>query len=186
MRIGPRARWLDPAGSHRLAASVPDCSIRAAVVRDLPELTRIYNHYVAHSHCTFDIDTYSVEERRGWWRQFDAARYQCWVAEHAGRVIGYACSQPLKAKGGYETSVEVSVYVDAARTGAGTGRSLYQRLLAGLAPEEVHRAYALIALPNDPSIALHQKMGFRQVAHLSEVGRKFGRFWDVVWLERSL
>ena len=160
--------------------------LRHAGEADLPALVGIYNHYVAHSHCTFDIDTFSVDERRRWWQQFDTARYQCWVAEHAGRVIGYACSQPLKAKGGYETSVEVSVYVDAAHTGAGTGRFLYQRLLAALEPEEVHRAYALIALPNDPSIALHQNMGFREVAHLSEVGRKFGRYWDVVWLERAL
>jgi phosphinothricin acetyltransferase len=160
--------------------------LRHAGEDDLPALVGIYNHYVAHSHCTFDIETYSVDERRGWWRRFDGARYQCWIAEHAGRVIGYACSQPLKAKGGYETSVEVSVYVDAAHTGSGTGRSLYQQLLATLAPEDVHRAYALVALPNDPSIALHQTMGFREVAHLSEVGRKFGRYWDVVWLERAL
>ena len=108
----------------------------------------IYNHYVAQSHCTFDIETYSVEERRAWWQQFDAARYQCWVAADAGTVIGYACSQPLKAKGGYEPSVEVSVYVDAAGTGRGIGRSLYQHLLAALAPQDVHRAYALIALEN--------------------------------------
>jgi phosphinothricin acetyltransferase len=161
-------------------------NVRCAGETDLPAIVGIYNHYVAHSHCTFDIDDYSVDERRTWWQQFDGGRYQCWVAEHTGGVMGYACSQPLKAKGGYETSVEVSVYVDPAHTGMGTGRSLYERLLAGLASEDVHRAYALIALPNDASITLHQKMGFREVAHLSEVGRKFGRYWDVVWLERAL
>ncbi|NIP16406.1 MAG: GNAT family N-acetyltransferase [Pseudomonadales bacterium] len=159
--------------------------VRRAGHDDLPAIVGIYNHYVAHSHCTFDIETYSVDERWAWWQQFDAARYQCWVAEHAGRVIGYACSQPLKAKGGYEPSVEVSVYLDAAHTGRGAGRSLCEHLLEALAPEDVHRAYALIALPNDPSIALHRKLGFREVAHLSEVGRKFDRFWDVVWLERA-
>lgn len=159
--------------------------VRHAGENDLAAIVGIYNHYVEQSHCTFDLETYSVSERRAWWQQFDAARHQCWVAEEAGRVIGYACSQPLKAKGGYEPSVEVSVYVDAEQTGRGIGRSLYEPLLAALAPEDVHRAYALIALPNDASIALHRNLGFREVAHLSEVGRKFGRYWDVVWLERG-
>jgi phosphinothricin acetyltransferase len=68
----------------------------------------------------------------------------------------------------------------------GIGRAMYDALFERLATEDVHRAYAGVTLPNEASIALHQRVGFEQVAYYSEVGRKFGRYWDVAWLERSI
>jgi len=158
--------------------------IRRAEADDLAAMVDIYNHYVAHSHCTFDVEPFSVASRAAWWEQFDGGRWQCWAASAGRQVVGYAASMPLKPKRAYETSVEVSVYLHPDHTGHGLGRRLYEHLFAGLAGQDVHRAYALIALPNDPSLALHRAFGFNQVSHLTEVGRKFGRYWDVVWLER--
>ncbi|HEY5646433.1 MAG TPA: GNAT family N-acetyltransferase [Pseudomonadales bacterium] len=161
-------------------------NIRSAQRRDLPRLTEIYNHYVVHSHVTFDTEPFTETSRAPWFETFDANRHQCWVAEHDASVAGYACSQPLKAKPAYQTSVEVSIYLSPHCQRQGIGRALYERLLSSLQAQDVHRAYALIAQPNEPSMSLHAAFGFRPVSHLTEVGRKFGRYWDVVWLEKAL
>ncbi len=159
---------------------------RLAAIEDLPALVEIYNHYVAHSHCTFDLNPFTVLGRRPWWEGFDGQRYQCWVAEEGGTTLGYACSRALKEKAAYDTSVEVSVYTRVGQSGRGVGTMLYGSLLRALEAQDLHRAYALVALPNQPSLKLHQRFDFQSVAHLHEVGRKFERYWDVVWLERYL
>lgn len=161
-------------------------AIRPAIAADLPALVAIYNHYVTSSHCTFDTEPFSVESRSSWWSQFDGGRYQCWVAESEEAILGYACTGPLKAKAAYGTSVEISVYVGPNSAGRGIGQKLYDLLLPRLAEQDLHRVYALIALPNEPSIRLHQHCGFSKVAQLTEVGRKFDRYWDVAWYERPL
>ena len=167
---------------------------RPACRTDLPRLTEIYNFYVRTSHATFDIDPFSEAERSAWFDQFDGQRYQCWVADVSGSgdggggsgVMGYACSTPFKAKAAYQTSVEVSIYVAADVLGGGIGKALYARLLPALEQQDLHRAYAGIAQPNDSSMQLHQTFGFVEVSRLTEVGRKFDRYWDVTWLERAL
>lgn len=161
-------------------------TIRRATRSDLGRLTDIYNHYVMTSHATFDVEPFSEQGREAWFEQFDGARYQCWLAGDGERISGYACSTPFKEKAAYQTSVEVSVYVDQQETGRGRGRELYGKLLENLRSQDLHRAYAGIAQPNDSSMRLHEDFGFRKVSHLTEVGRKFDRYWDVVWLELKL
>jgi phosphinothricin acetyltransferase len=158
--------------------------VRPARVDDLAAIVAIYNHYVTTTHFTFDTEPYMVATRRAWFEQFDGARYRCMVLERNGGLLGYANSAPLKPKAAYATSVEVSIYMDRAATGDRLGALLYDALFAALAGQDVHRAYALIALPNAASIAFHRRFGFQEVAHLNEVGRKFGRYWDVAWYER--
>jgi phosphinothricin acetyltransferase len=160
--------------------------LRPAQRPDLVRLTEIYNHYVVSSHATFDVEPFTETTRSPWFETFDGGRYQCWVVETDRGIAGYACSQPLKPKAAYQTSVEVSVYLDPESQGSGLGRVLYERLIPALEAEDLHRAYALIAQPNEPSMGLHAAFGFRPVSHLTEVGRKFGRYWDVVWLEKGL
>jgi phosphinothricin acetyltransferase len=170
--------------THRSMSS--EINIRPASENDLAALIGIYNHYVSHSHCTFDTEPFDLDSRQPWWQQFDGQRYQCWVAESQRGIAGYACTSPFKAKPAYGTSVEISVYVHPQAGRQGIGRRLYDALLPALATHNVHRAYAGIALPNDASIGLHEQFGFRQAAHFREVGYKFERFWDVVWLERAI
>jgi phosphinothricin acetyltransferase len=165
--------------------TAPD-RIREIRRADLDALVAIYNHYVLTTHVTFDVEPYTVATRTPWFEQFGGERHRCFVAEAGGRVVGYACSAPFKPKPAYATSVEVSVYLAPDATGRALGRALYAALFAALETADVHRAYALIALPNDPSLALHRAFGFREVAHLHEVGRKFGRYWDVVYYERAV
>ena len=99
-------------------------------------------------------------------------------------MLGYACSGEFKSKPAYASSVEVSVYVAPDNQQQGVGQQLYAALLPLLDAAQVHRCYAGIALPNPGSIRLHQQHGFSEIAHLSEVGYKFDRYWDVIWMQR--
>ena len=164
----------------------PPIDIRHARLDDLPRLTAIYNHYIRETAITFDIEPYTVEGRRPWLAQHGTSgRHQLVVAEVGGTIVGYAGTGTFRAKQAYETSVEMTVYLDPAATGRGIGAALYGDLLPRIAREDVHRALAGITLPNPQSIALHQRFGFRPVAHFTENGRKFDRYWDVVWLEKD-
>lgn len=159
-------------------------NIRSAQWQDLPALTALYNHYIVTSPCTFDIEPYSVETRAPWFEKFDGARWQCLVAEENGAVLGYGCSGEFKSKAAYQTSVEVSIYVDHTAHRRGIAGALYTSLFKALEKTGAHRAYAGITLPNEASVTLHRAFGFEDVGVYREVGHKFGRYWDVLWMER--
>jgi phosphinothricin acetyltransferase len=164
-----------------------DSVVRAALPADLPALTEIYNHYVRTSGITFDTTPFTVEERQEWFAHYaTSGPHRLLVAADAAGVLGYATSGPFRPKPGYVTSVETSVYLRPDATGRGLGTLLYGALFDAIAPEDLHRAYAGVALPNDASVALHERLGFRQLGIYVEVGRKFGRYWDVAWFERAL
>ena len=165
----------------------PDLRLRRGGEADLAPLTELYNHYIEHTPISFDLERFEVEQRRLWFAAFGGSgRHQIFVAEAEGRLLGYACSHVFRPKAAYATSVETSVYCAPEAVGKGLGRRLYARLFDALATEDVRRAYAGITLPNPASVGLHEAAGFRRLAVYSEVGRKFGRYWDVLWLEKSL
>lgn len=157
--------------------------IRTAVPADLPRLTEIYNHYVQTSHVTFDDVAFT--DRTEWFSHYGTAPHWLLVAEVDGQVSGYASSSPYRPKPGYRTTVETSVYLAPDALGRGHGTALYDDLLTRLDGAGVHRALAGIALPNDPSIALHERFGFRLVGTYTEVGFK-QRWIDVAWYERPV
>jgi phosphinothricin acetyltransferase len=161
--------------------------IRPAAADDVPRLTDIYNHYIVHSQATFDIEPMTVEQRLDWFSHYGSTGpHRLLVAEDDGFVCGFATSSPHRARAAYATSVETSVYCDHERIGRGIGSMLYERLFDELAGEDLHRALAGITLPNDASVSLHERFGFVKIGEYSEVGRKFGRFWDVAWFEKRL
>ena len=161
-------------------------SVRPAVDGDLAAIGEIYDHYIRTSHATFDTEPAGVEQRREWLAEHAGGRYRIVVAVGAGRVIGFARSGRYRPRPAYDTTVETSVYVDPGFVGCGVGDALYRTLFDALEGEDVHRALAGIAQPNPASVALHERFGFHRVAHFSEQGRKFGRFWDVDWYERAI
>jgi phosphinothricin acetyltransferase len=164
-----------------------DLLVRPAAASDLEPLNDIYNQYVNDTHYTFDIEPWTIEMRRDWFNRHAATgRHRLLVAESDGVVVGYACSGQYRIKPGYLTSVETSVYLASDAVGRGTGTKLYEELFKSLEAEDVHRAYAGIALPNPASIALHERFGFKRVAHFTEQGRKFDRYWDVAWFEKPV
>lgn len=161
--------------------------VRPAGRDDLAALNDVYNEYVAGSHATFDVEPTSMDWRREWFGHYGrTGRHRLLVALAGDLVIGYASSSRFRPKPAYETSVEVSVYLTGDAVGRGVGTRLYSHLFESLAGEDVHRAYAGIALPNPASVALHERFGFKKAAHFTEQGRKFGRYWDVAWYEKPL
>ncbi len=154
---------------------------------DLPRLTAIYNHYVETTPITFDIKPYTIEGRGRWFDEHSTTgRYRIMVAREAGEVAGYASSGRFRAKEAYDTTAETSIYCAPEALGRGIGTMLYRALFVALAREDIHRLVAGITLPNNASVALHKRMGFKQAALFTENGRKFDRFWDVLWMERPL
>ncbi len=162
-------------------------AVRPAAEEDLKKLNDIYNHYVLETHFTFDIEPMTMEWRREWFSHYaPTGRYRLMVAVAGSSVVGFACSSRLRTKPAYETSVETTIYLAPEAVGHGVGSQLYDELFKSLRGEDVHRAYAGIALPNQASIALHERFGFKRVAHFTEQGRKFDRYWDVGWYEKQL
>jgi phosphinothricin acetyltransferase len=106
------------------------------------------------------------------------------VAEESGSVIGYAGTTRWRPKAAYDTTVEITIYCAAEALGEGIGSRLYSSLFEALKEEDIHRFVAGYTLPNPASAALHERFGFKAVGIFPEVGRKFGRYWDVAWSER--
>jgi phosphinothricin acetyltransferase len=161
---------------------------RDATVADLPAVAAIYTHYVLRTTTTFNTE---VRTPREWTERFDAqvvaGPHHLLVAERDGRVAGYVETQRFRPKPAYDRSVELSVYVAPDAVGGGVGGALYGELLARLeADERFHRAYSIIALPNDASVAFHERWGFVHRGTLTEAGHKFGRYLDVAYYERAL
>ena len=162
--------------------------VRDAIAADLPAVAAIYTHYVLRTTTTFNTE---VRTPREWTERFtdgvEQGPYHLLVAETAGRVAGYVETQRFRDKAAYDRSLELSVYVAPDTTGAGVGKALYRELLTRLEPDErFHRAYAIVALPNEASVAFHERCGFVHRGTLSEAGHKFGRYLDVAYYERAL
>ena len=176
-----------------MALIPPQVQVRPGVIADLDALTDIYNHYVRETALTFDTVPFTSEQRVPWLRSHSEdgpsrllVAHDVRTAANAPEVLGYATSSPFRAKAAYSTSVEVSVYCAPGATGRGVGTLLYTALFDALAREDIHRAYAGIAQPNEASVRLHSAFGFRHVGTYTQVGRKFGRYWDVAWYEKRL
>jgi len=161
--------------------------IRPAARRDLERMTEIYNYYVINTPITFDLTPVSVASRVEWFEAHsDGARYRLLVAEDAGTLLGFAGTGRFRDRAAYDTTVEATIYCAHDATRRGIGSKLYRALFDAIQNEDIHRIMAGITVPNDASINLHQRFGFKEVAMFSENGRKFDRYWDVCWMERPL
>ena len=157
--------------------------IRSTRSSDAPVIRAIYNHYIATSEATMEespVDAGEMSRRM----QAVTAAWPWLVAEEGGTVIGYAYANQWKPRSGYRHAVESTVYLDPAHVGRGLGTALYQVLIDMLQQRHVHCALAGISISNTASIALHEKLGFRKVAHFRENGFKFGRWIDVGYWQR--
>jgi phosphinothricin acetyltransferase len=159
--------------------------IRTCAEADAPSVAAIYNHYVRETVVTFEETPVSVETMTR--RIADVGASFPWlVSETDGTVIGYAYATAWKPRSAYRFCVETTVYVANGHHGRGLGSTLYAALLAELTDRGFHSAVGGIALPNPSSIALHEKLGFKKIAHFAEVGRKFDRWVDVGYWQRLL
>ncbi len=161
-------------------------TIREATRDDATALAEIYNHYVRTTHITFDLEPVTVENRE---RMIDGynknARHRLFVGTDNEQIVGYVSSSQFRTKPAYDLSVETTIYLDHRSTDKGYGKKLYAHLFRELEATDVHRYYGIIALPNEASIELHREFGFVEKGILTEVGYKFEKYWDTLWMEKS-
>lgn len=162
-----------------------DLTIRLATADDLGAVNAIYNHYVATSTCTFQLDPDTEAERRAWFDGRSAA-HPVTVALAAGEVVGWAALSPWKARCAYARSAEVSVYVRHDRHRRGVGRALLLDLIDRARAAGHHVLIGGACTEHPASLALQEAVGFGRVAHFREVGHKFGRWLDVVYMQLVL
>ncbi len=153
--------------------------IRPARPADTGAIARIYNDYILNSVSTFEEQVITPQAMEARMQKINAASLPWLAAESSSRIAGYAYASRWKDRSAYQYSVECSVYIEPDSQGMGFGSQLYETLLDNLRQLKVHAVIGGIALPNSASIRLHEKFGFRKVAHFEEVGYKFGQWVDV-------
>jgi phosphinothricin acetyltransferase len=159
--------------------------IRSANPADAEAIAGIYNHYILHTAISFEQEPVSGPDM--WGRIADVQQKFPWlVYEEDGAIAGYAYATPWKNRGAYQQSAETTIYVDKAKLGKGIGARLYEPLLQALRDRDLHVVMAGIALPNDGSVAIHERFGFVKVGHYREIGKKFGRWVDVGYWQLML
>lgn len=160
--------------------------LRMATEADVPQIAAISNTYIVDSHVSFDTEPWTDEKRLVWFRERVAAGYPIIVACEEDTVIGFSWSGPYRPKAAYRSSVETTIVLAEGESGKGIATGMYSKMMALLTDAGFHRAYAIIALPNDASIALHRKLGFREVGVLEEAGFKDGKYHSTMMMEREL
>ena len=161
--------------------------IENACPGDADALLALRNHYIAHSFATFDEAPLRLAAVQDWLAGFAATgSHRLLVARDDGRLQGFCSSQPYRAHPAFARTIETSVYVAPDAAGAGVGSALYERLFDELAGQQLHRAVVGIALPNEASLRLHARFGFRPVGVFDEYAHKNGRAISSQWMQRAM
>lgn len=156
--------------------------IRDVTADDAQQICEIYNHYVLNTIITFEEEPVPVDEMRS--RIVQTIEKLPWIVyENNGQIAGYAYASEWKSRCAYKHSLETTVYLRDGESGNGIGSALYSELLDRLKAQHFHAAIGGISLPNEASIALHEKFGFEKIGQFREVGYKFDKWIDVGYWE---
>ena len=158
------------------------CTIRLAQRDDLATINDIYNRFVLHSTCTYQEEAEPLVSRQAWFERH-GARHPITVAEMDGQIVGWGALSPFHARSAYRFTVENSVYVDREHHRTGIGDRILTDLIVRARAIGHHTIVALIDAGQEASLAIHAKHGFVKVAHLAQVGYKFDRWLDVVYMQ---
>ena len=161
-------------------------TIRDAVESDMAAIAAIYNDVLANSTAIFNDRPTTAEERLEWWRGRLRQGFPTLVADDGGAVTGYASYGGFRAWPGYRFTVEHSVHIRRDRRERGTGTGLMRELIERARQAQKHVMIGGIDADNAASLRFHERLGFERVAHLREVGFKFGRYLDLIFVERVL
>ena len=169
-----------------------DVAIRLASVDDAEELLKIYAYYVEHTAVSFEYDVPAPAEFRERIAR-TLTKYPYFVAESEEGILGYAYAGPFVGRAAYGWSAELTIYLAPDRRGRGLGRKLYGELEAALAEMGITNLYACIGLPEEEdeyltrsSAEFHAHMGFAAVGTFRRCGRKFQRWYDMIWMEKII
>jgi L-amino acid N-acyltransferase YncA len=161
-------------------------SVADAGEAHLPGILAIYNHAVIHTTAIWNDAVVDLENRRQWWRGRREAGFPVLVAVEGGQVLGYASYGPFRPFDGYRQTVEHSVYVAEGARRRGVARALLQALQVEARRAGMHVMLGGIAADNAASLKLHAALGFEETARLPDVGQKFGRYLDLVFMQKVL
>jgi phosphinothricin acetyltransferase len=160
--------------------------IRDAGSHDLPGILAIYNEVIATSTAIYRDEPTSLDERGAWLQARLAKGFPVLVAVDAGDVLGFSSFGEWRGAPGYRHTVEHSVHVGAARRGTGIGRALVDALFPRALAMGKHVMIGGVDAENEPSLRFHARLGFEEVARFRQVGRKFDRWLDLVFVQRFL
>jgi L-amino acid N-acyltransferase YncA len=164
-----------------------DILIRPSREDDVGDITAIYRHHVLHGIASFEEVPPEPDEIARRRRDVIACELPHLVAARSGRVLGYSYAGRYHTRSGYRFTLEDTIYVDAAEVGRGIGRALLASLLERCTEQGYRQMVAVIgSSDNWPSIRLHQALGFTRAGVLPAVGFKFGRWVDIVLMQRGL
>jgi len=163
-----------------------DVRIRLAAEADLQAINDIYNHYVAHSVCTYQEEPETMSARLDWFVRHGSAHPVTVAVGRDGTVLGWGSLSGFHARSAYRRTVENSVYIRHDCRGRGLGRLMLADLIKRATSLNHHTIIAGIDAEQTASIALHRRLGFVEVARLKEVGFKFGRWLDVIYMQLML
>jgi phosphinothricin acetyltransferase len=166
---------------------MPTLAIRAATVSDLPQILAIYNDVIATSTAIYTSEPSTLDDRRAWFDGRIAEGFPVLVATTGDEIAGFASFSAFRgAWPGYRHSVEHSIHVRADLRGQGVGSTLVRALFPLAAAMDIHVMIGGIDADNAASLRMHERLGFARVAHFREVGRKFGRWLDLVFVQRFI
>ncbi len=160
--------------------------LRIATESDLPAISEIYNYYVLHSTCTYQLEPETLADRQAWFALHSPDKYPVIVAEIDGRVVGWGSLSRFHARAGYDPTVEASVYIHHDHHRQGLGKRLLVELIERARRAGFHTLIGGASADQAASVALQESLGFQRVGHLVEVGHKFGRWLDVIYLQLLL
>ncbi|MBR6826230.1 MAG: N-acetyltransferase [Oscillospiraceae bacterium] len=157
--------------------------IREAMERDIPGMLEIYSYYVENTAVSFEYTLPTVEEFA---RRLEEHKevYPWLVWEEKGEILGYAYAGRAFERAAYSWNAEISCYLKV--RGKGMGRKLYEIIEGILKAQGVRKVYAVVTSANEPSVAFHKAVGYKEVLTYQDVGFKFGQWYDVIWLEKQL
>ena len=160
--------------------------VRDAAEADLPAILAIINEATLNTTAVWSMTPTTLEARRSWWQERTAASFPVLVASDGKGVLGFASYGSFRPWEGYRHTVEHSVYVDAAARGKGVGRLLLAALIERATSDGKHVMVGGIDASNNVSIRLHEALGFTSAGTLRQVGRKFDRWLDLLFMQRIL
>jgi len=161
-------------------------SLRLATESDLPAINEIYNHYVLCSTCTYQLEPETMADRLIWFREHPPEKYPVIVSETEGQITGWGALSKFRPRAALAPTVEASVYIIDKMHRRGLGRMILTDLIERARQAGFHSMIGSVSAEQTASIALQESTGFRRVAHLVEIGNKFGKWLDLIYMQLML
>ncbi len=160
-----------------------EIKVRFAQISDLEAIREIWNYYIANTTVNFDYIPKEKDEVLDWFKNKQEMNYPVLVCEKDNQIMGYASFGSFRSWQGYLFSVEHGIYIKPGMGGNGYGKLLFTRLLEEAKNQQKHSMIGAISSDNIESLDFHKKMGFREVAHLKEIGYKFDKWLDCTFVQ---